>query len=140
MSTTRTLCLILSFTLVLGSSTSLPVHHHKPCPSNVPSSFGSICHEAENQSSCLALVPEAVPCSGTFFYNDPKSLLDVFVKQLARRSEKVVGVIWDVYRNINDPRESAALRNCVELLEMSVNKMREAIASLKKAVWHEVFQ
>lgn len=130
----RTLLLILSLLAILASSALLAVHFFRPSPSGVHSSFGNLCHKAEDQSSCLALVSEVVASSGGSFDNDPRSLLELFVKRSALWTQKAVGLVRDADRKINDPREHAALGDCVELLEMSVDRMRDAVASLKESV------
>lgn len=136
----RTLCLILSLVAILGSSYLAAVNFFKPGPSEVvPGSLGNVCRKAEDPSSCLALVTEVVPYSGTFLENDPRNLLEVFVKKTVLRTEKAVEVARDTGRKSNGPREQAALWDCVELLEMSMDRMQEAIASLRKSVWHNTF-
>ncbi|KAK4803568.1 hypothetical protein SAY86_003385 [Trapa natans] len=128
----RTHYLILSLVAILGSSYLLAANFLNPGTPEVVAhgSSGHVCSEAADPTSCLALVSEVVP--GTFLETHPQSLLQVLVRKSVLRTEKAVAAARDTARKINDPREQAALGDCVELLEMSMDRMLEAIASLKK--------
>ncbi|PKI64730.1 hypothetical protein CRG98_014862, partial [Punica granatum] len=130
----KTLCLILcAAAIILGSSALLAVHFIKTGPPSIPSPLRNVCHKAVDQGSCLALISEVVPYGAALFENDPRSLLEVFVKKSLLQTQKAVEEARDAGRKINDPREQAALGDCVVLLEMSMDRMRDAITSLTKS-------
>ncbi|XP_030514073.2 pectinesterase [Rhodamnia argentea] len=126
----RSLCLILSLIAVIFSFAMITDRLIKT------SDFASaplvhICGKAQDQARCRAMVSEAVPFGAASFMSDNK-LLRVFVKRTAIRTENAVHTTKDARRRVNDPREEAALADCVELMEMSVDRLEDSIRSLQE--------
>ncbi|KAL3740672.1 hypothetical protein ACJRO7_021878 [Eucalyptus globulus] len=126
----RSLCLILSLIAIIFSFAMITDHLIKASDfANAP--LARICSKARDQARCRALVSEIVPYSAASFLSDDK-LLQVFIKKMAIRTGNAVEAVKDVRRRVNYPREEAALADCVELMEMSVDRLEDSTRSLQE--------
>ncbi|KAK2644420.1 hypothetical protein Ddye_019615 [Dipteronia dyeriana] len=114
--------LSLSFTALVFLASTKPLISYS---SNHPL-LSQICDQAHDQASCLSVVSEI---NG----DDDGDLLQIFLEKSASDIQDTIIKMSrrDVNRRINNPREKAALIDCMELMELSVDRIKDSIEALK---------
>jgi len=126
----RSLCLILSLIAIILSFAVITDRLIKTGDfADAP--LARICSKAQDQARCRVLVSEIVPYDAASFMSNDK-LLRVFVEKMAIRTGNAVEAVKDVRRLVNDLREEAALADCVELMEMSMDRLEDSTRSLRE--------
>ncbi|XP_010057974.2 pectinesterase-like [Eucalyptus grandis] len=126
----RSLCLILSLIAIILSFAVITDRLIKT-GDFADDPLARICSKAQDQARCRVLVLEIVPYDAALFMSNDK-LLRVFVEKMAIRTGHAVEAVKDVRRLVNDLREEAALADCVELMEMSVDRLEDSTRSLRE--------
>lgn len=124
-----TVCLILSIAAIVSSSALVATHLIKPSSSDP---LLHICDQAVGQESCLAMVSEVVRDSTNTMIRQMNGvyLLQVFLKRSTSEIEKAMKTAKDINRRINDPKVVAGLLDCVELMELSGDRILDSVAAL----------
>ncbi|KAK7405872.1 hypothetical protein VNO78_07483 [Psophocarpus tetragonolobus] len=126
-SVSKTICLIFSIAAVISSSafigsyliksTSLLNHH--------------LCDHALDKTSCLAHVSEVLVQGGAQ-KNHKFNLLQSFLMKSTSHIERAINTANSIKARINNPREEAALHDCVELMELSMDRVWDSMVALSK--------
>ncbi|CAL5408409.1 unnamed protein product [Camellia sinensis] len=99
---------------------------------NETSSLSStLCDRALDRASCSAMVSELAPPETLMQMNGP-DLLQAFLKKSASGIRKSMVTASDISRRINDPREQGALADCVELMELSMDRVMDSMVAIEK--------
>nr|DAD23305.1 TPA_asm: hypothetical protein HUJ06_024768 [Nelumbo nucifera] len=132
---TSSSCKILYIFLSLAAIVSLTVivaPHliNTTGPSNLSDSVQArLCHPAHDRESCLSMVYEAVAAKGAKQLNDV-DLLRSFLEKSALLVKEALKVAHSVNSRINDRTEQAALVDCVELMDLSIDRLTDTVAVL----------
>jgi pectinesterase len=129
----KTLYLILSIAAIVSSSAAVLVvatHLLKPISSD-PLLHLPICDQADNQESCLAMVSEVVRDTNTIRQMDGVHQLQVFLKRSTSEIQKAMKTAKDVNHRINDPKVVAGLLDCVQLMDLSRDRILDSIVGLE---------
>ncbi|KAJ4840771.1 hypothetical protein Tsubulata_021338 [Turnera subulata] len=124
----KNLYLVLSLLAVLCSTALITIHFTNVSPSNPPQ-LHTICDYATDRSSCLAMVLQ-VASSSTTKLTSPIPLLQALLENSTSHIESAIKHAGLITQRINDPREQAALEDCVQLMELSGDRIRDSIAAL----------
>jgi pectinesterase len=132
----KPLFLILSIAAIISSSALLiATHLTKPSSSDPPLQLLHICDQAHNfRESCLAMVSEVVRDTHTICRQmDDVCLLQVFLKRSTSEIQKAMKTAEDLNHRIkiNDPRVVACLLDCVQLFELSVDRILGSVVALQ---------
>ncbi|BAU00809.1 hypothetical protein VIGAN_10244100 [Vigna angularis var. angularis] len=132
-SVSKTICLIFSVAVVLTSSALIASYLSKPSPLFNHGISHRVCDHAIDPSACLAHVLEVEqdPMFGAT-QNHRFGLLQSFLMKSTSHIERVIGAANAMRVRMNNPGEEAALRDCVELMELSVDRVWDSKASLTK--------
>ncbi|KAH7569526.1 hypothetical protein ACOSP7_012973 [Xanthoceras sorbifolium] len=131
----KILLVIFSFTAIviclatIQYSTKLIISYS----SNPPILSQNICDQAHDRASCLSMVSDIVSSNATLEINGMDDLLQVFLKKSASDIQDTIKMARDVSsRRINNvPREKAALIDCLELMELSAERIMDSMVALK---------
>ncbi|XP_017431825.1 pectinesterase/pectinesterase inhibitor [Vigna angularis] len=132
-SVSKTICLIFSVAVVLTSSALIASYISKPSPLFNHDISHRVCDHAIDPSACLAHVLEVEqdPMFGAT-QNHRFGLLKSFLMKSTSHIERVIGASNAMRVRMNNPGEEAALRDCVELMELSVDRVWDSKANLTK--------
>ncbi|KAL9327949.1 hypothetical protein ACSQ67_002952 [Phaseolus vulgaris] len=126
----KTICLILSVAVVLTSSALIASYLTKPTTLFSHTISHHVCDHAIDTPACLAHVLELV--QDPISQNHKFGLLQSFLARSASHIEKAMEAANATRVRMNNPREEAALRDCVELMELSMERVRDSKASLAR--------
>lgn len=130
----KTLYLVLSLVAIISSTALLSVHLIKISPHDHTTLLTRICDQAYDRASCLAMVSELIASSDATQTKE-KDLLQIFLKRSIPHIQKASETAKNAIRHINDRRDQSALVDCVELMDTSMERTMDSIASLEnKAV------
>ncbi|KAK3035073.1 hypothetical protein RJ639_032575 [Escallonia herrerae] len=87
-----------------------------------------ICDKAHDRMSCMAMVSEITSVRSTQM-NDI-DLLQVCLEKYTSHLRDAVEMANDVSVRINDPKEQAALADCLELMDMSKERVMDSVVAL----------
>ena len=119
-----TLYLILYFASIILSTALVATHLIKPSSSN-PLLHSHICDQAHDQAGCISIVSEVVKDSKTI-------MLQMFLEESTSAIQKAMFTAKNVNQRINNnPREQAALLDCMELMDLSKDRVFDSIVALK---------
>ncbi|WVZ10393.1 hypothetical protein V8G54_014923 [Vigna mungo] len=132
-SVSKTTCLIFSVAVVLTSSALIASYVTKPSPLFNHGFSHRVCDHAIDPSACLAHVMEVVqdPMFAAT-QNHRFGLLQSFLMKSTSHIERVIGAANAMRVRMNDQGEEAAMRDCVELMELSLDRVWDSKASLTK--------
>ncbi|XP_052725198.1 pectinesterase-like [Vigna angularis] len=132
-SVSKTICLLLSVIAVLSSSAFLASYIFKPSSVFNDSSLNHVCHHALDTTSCLAHISEVTQThTFTATKRHKFDLLKSFLKKHASHIEKAMGETNAIRFRVNNPREEAALKDCVDLMELSFDRVWNSMLALTK--------
>ncbi|XP_057436874.1 pectinesterase-like [Lotus japonicus] len=127
----KTFWLFLSLVAIISSS-ALIASYLKPTSFNLFLSPPHGCEHALDASSCLAHVSEVSqsPISAT---KDPKLniLISLMTKSTSHIQEAMVKT-KAIKNRINNPREEAALSDCEQLMDLSIDRVWDSVMALTK--------
>lgn len=129
----KTICLLLSVIAVLSSSAFVASYIFKPSSVFNDSSLNHVCDHALDTTSCLAHISELTQ---THRFNTAKphkfDLLKSFLIKHTSDIEKAMGETNAIRLRVNNPREEAALKDCVDLMELSLDRVWNSMLALTK--------
>ncbi|KAM3701535.1 hypothetical protein ACJW30_05G180100 [Castanea mollissima] len=118
------LYLILSFAAIILSTALVATHLIKPSSSN-PLLHSHICDQAHDQAGCISMVSEVVKDSKTI-------MLQMFLEESTSAIQKAIDTAKNVNQRINNnPREQVALLDCVELMDLSKDRVFDSKVALQ---------
>ncbi|BBH00757.1 methylesterase PCR A, partial [Prunus dulcis] len=126
----KPLYLILCLAAILSSTTLVGIQVMTKITSS--SSYPPpthICDHAHDQKSCLAMVTEVVgdktkPVSDV-------DLLQALLQKSTPHIEKALEIAKDASSRINNPKDQAAIADCVELMDVSIDRVMHSIIALQ---------
>ncbi|KAK7823754.1 pectinesterase [Quercus suber] len=119
-----TLYLILYFAAIILSTALVATHLIKPSSSN-PLLHSHICDQAHDQAGCISIVSEVFKDSKTI-------ILQMFLEESASAIQKAMDTAKNVNQRINNnPREQVALLDCVELMDLSMDRVFDSKVALQ---------
>lgn len=120
----KALYLVFSLaTIALISLTIFNINSHSSSPSLLGAHF---CHQAHDHSSCLAHVSE-VQSAGLIQSNH---VLQRILQKTSSRIQETIELANNIQKRINDQKEKAALSDCLELMDLSMDKLMDSLVSL----------
>lgn len=121
--------MLISLVAIVGSITFVTTRLINTDPS-FPQILGAhICDQAHERASCINMVSEVAP--GGSLETSSVSLLQMFLKNSASRVKHTIEMVNDVHHRINDRRQQAALADCVELMDLSKDRLEDSMAALE---------
>ncbi|TKY71208.1 Pectinesterase/pectinesterase inhibitor [Spatholobus suberectus] len=132
-SVSKTIWFILSIAVVLCSSALIGSYLIKS-PSFFHHSFSHhVCDHALDIASCLAHVSEVAQDSILTTTKDHKfNLLHSFLMKSTSRIQSVMNTANAIKLRINSPRDDAALQDCVEMMDLSIDRVWDSMVALTK--------
>lgn len=102
--------------------------------SSSPNSLGfggvdRLCNHAVDPSSCLAVVKSDVIGGDELILTDI-ALLQSVLRRTSSHMQQTIGLANDIRIKINDQREQAALADCLELMDLSMDRLMESMLVL----------
>ncbi|KAH7837139.1 hypothetical protein Vadar_010072 [Vaccinium darrowii] len=125
----KSLCLLLSLAAIIGSITLVTTRLINPTSYNPPLS-AHICDPALDRVSCWDMVSEVA--SGNMMQMNSIDLLQMFLKTSASHIREAVDIASSVSHRINDPKEQAAIADCLELMDLSIDRVMDSVLALGK--------
>ncbi|RDX61220.1 Pectinesterase 2.1, partial [Mucuna pruriens] len=131
-SVSKTIWLILSVA-VLSSSALIASYFIKPTSFFNLSSSYHVCRHALDTASCMAHVSEVAQAPVLTTTKDNEfNLLRSFLMKSTSHIERAMNTANTIKNRINSPRAEAALRDCVELMDMSMERIWDSMVALTK--------
>ncbi|KAE8689708.1 Pectinesterase/pectinesterase inhibitor 18 [Hibiscus syriacus] len=97
--------------------------------SNYPVFPHRFCEKAVDKTSCSALLSEMA--SNTTLEMKGVGLLQTLLEQSIVRMRNAIDVANNFKHRINNPRQQAALVDCMELMESSMDRIMDSVAAVK---------
>jgi len=130
-SATKTICLIFSVAAVICSSLFAASYFIKPTSFLNQSSPQHLCHHALDNPSCLAHLSEVL--QGPIFTTTKDHNFNVFRSFLMKSTshiQRAMNTASSIKLRVNSPKEEAALNDCVELMELSIDRVLDSMLTL----------
>ncbi|XP_031116880.1 pectinesterase 1-like [Ipomoea triloba] len=86
-----------------------------------------LCRTAIDQDACETILKQTVPSYGGNTIRTPADLLRKFLADYLPSMEAATVEFGKVRGELNHPREIQAIADCVELMEFSINEVRDTI-------------
>ncbi|GAB2240176.1 hypothetical protein Droror1_Dr00020694 [Drosera rotundifolia] len=121
---------LVALLLIVGSFSLFASHEHPIILKfSGTISISKVCENAHDPSSCLAMVSEATSNNGLFETNnvDP---LKIFLAKTKPHIRDVLNKANELRVRINNEREQAAVLDCVELMELSMERVVDSLDAL----------
>lgn len=120
----KAFCVLLSLVAVIG-----PIAFFTTKSVDTSSSLGAhVCDQAHGQASCLTMLSQIT--SGGLMQMNDVTLLQMILQNSTSHIRDTAKMANDVSRRINDPREQAALADCLELLDMAESRVVDSVVAL----------
>ncbi|KDP20786.1 hypothetical protein JCGZ_21257 [Jatropha curcas] len=123
----KTLYLLLCLAAIILSAAILTLHFTELTFSNPP--LQNLCDNAHDKASCLGIVTEIA--SNTSKKPNQVNLLQILLKKSKYQIQNSIQEATHVSRQINDPVNQAALVDCVQLMELSIDRTNDSIVALQ---------
>ncbi|KAF3451680.1 hypothetical protein FNV43_RR07776 [Rhamnella rubrinervis] len=131
----KRLCLLASLLAIISTSALVGTQYIKTTFSFVSPRPPHTNDESQYDSiSCSAMVLEIA--RATTMPMDRTSPLQCFLTKTTPHIEEALDMANDVKHRINNPRERAALHDCVELMDSSIDSVLDSIKALQKHTPH----
>ncbi|KAL5057701.1 hypothetical protein RYX36_029305 [Vicia faba] len=129
----KTFWLILSLAAIISSSALLVSHLKKPTSFFHLSSAPNLCEHALDIEACLTHVSEVVqgPTLTTTKHHKLSTLISLLTKSTTHIQE-AMNRANVIKRRVNGPREEAALNDCEELMNLSMERVWDSVLTLTK--------
>ncbi|KAF8409519.1 hypothetical protein HHK36_005596 [Tetracentron sinense] len=124
----KTLYIFLSLAAIICSTALVSLNLFKASHSNL-SVPPHICDRAHDPDSCHDIVSEAAS-NGAEMQQSDVSLLQIILKKSVSQIGNTIKVAKSVSRQINDIQDKMALSDCVELMDMSIDRVTDSIVAV----------
>ncbi|KAG5061693.1 pectinesterase-like [Glycine soja] len=132
-SVSKTICLIFSIAAVMSSSAFVGSYLIKSTSFFNQSSPQHLCDHALDRATCLTHVSEVVQGPILTPTKDHKfNLLQSFLMKYTSHIKRVMNTASSIKLRINSPKEEEALHDCVELMDLSISRVRDSMVTLTK--------
>ncbi|CAJ1925143.1 unnamed protein product [Sphenostylis stenocarpa] len=132
-SVSKTICLIFSVAAVICSSSFFASYLIKSTSFLNQSSPQDLCHHALDKPSCLSHVSEVVHGPILTTTKDYKfNLFRSFLMKSTSHIQRAMNTASSIKLRINSPKEEAALHDCVELMDLSIDRVWDSMLTLTK--------
>ncbi|PHT30288.1 Pectinesterase/pectinesterase inhibitor 18 [Capsicum baccatum] len=127
-SSTKALYVLLSLAAIVGSVGLISIWAINGTSSPSISLTAHVCDTAHDQPSCLAMVSEVAPAG----LMDTKTvdLLKMVLHKSSLRINEMIDLASNVNVRINDGKEQAALADCLELMDLSRDRLMDSMMGL----------
>ncbi|KAH7838396.1 hypothetical protein Vadar_025857 [Vaccinium darrowii] len=125
----KSVCLLLTAAAIIGSITLVTTRLNNPKTYNHPLS-AHICDPALDRVSCWAMVSEVA--SGNTMQMNSVDLLQMFLKKSTSHIRDAMEMASSIGRRMNDPKEQAAMADCLELMDLSIERVMDSVLALGK--------
>ncbi|XP_055803918.1 pectinesterase-like [Solanum dulcamara] len=127
-SSSKAFYVLLSLAAIIGSVGLIsiwPINGTSPSIS----STANVCDTAHDQPSCLAMVSEVAP-AGVI---DTKTvdLLKMVLHKSSLKIHETIDLVSNVNGRLNDGKEQAALADCLELMDLSRDRLMDSMMGLR---------
>ncbi|XP_004492228.1 pectinesterase-like [Cicer arietinum] len=129
----KTFWLILSLAAIISSSALIATHLKKPISFHLTSAPHVYCEHALDAKSCLTHVSEV--SQGPILVTTKDHKLHVLLSLLTKSTthiQKTMDTTNAIKSRINSPREETALRDCEQLMEISMDRIWDSMLALTK--------
>ncbi|XP_023518219.1 pectinesterase-like [Cucurbita pepo subsp. pepo] len=129
----KTFFTILFFSLLLCSAIFITnkLINSDPSENGHHPFLHNICNMAYNQSSCIQMLASEFPLLQETKTTNAANFLQSFLRKSTSKIVNTIENAKDLRRRINNPRGEAALADCVELMEISMDRITDSILALK---------
>ncbi|CAL5408420.1 unnamed protein product [Camellia sinensis] len=129
----KSLSLVLSLVAIITPISILTINlfNQTSSSSNSLSLSATLCDRALDGASCSAMVSEVAPPEILMQMKGP-DLLQAFLKKSASGIRKTIETASGISRRINDKREQGALADCLELMELSMDRVMDSVKAIEK--------
>ncbi|XP_060193936.1 pectinesterase-like [Lycium barbarum] len=126
-SSSKALYVLLSLAAIVGSVGLVSIWAINGS-SPFPSLTAHVCDTAHDQPSCLAMVSEVAPAG----LMDTKTvdLLQMVLHKSSLKIHETIDLASNVNGQINDVKEQAALADCLELMDLSRDRLMDSMMAL----------
>ncbi|XP_027105037.2 pectinesterase-like [Coffea arabica] len=125
----KVLFLVLFLAAILGAIAIASITILKSTQTVISSSPRShLCSKAHDQSSCMALVSELT--SAGLLQSSDVELLQMLLAKSSSRIQETIELTNNINRRINDQKGQAALADCLELMDISMDRVMDSMVSL----------
>ncbi|XP_057498614.1 pectinesterase-like [Actinidia eriantha] len=125
----KSLSLFLSLLAIVCLITIVTTRVINDTSSSSPPLLARICGQALDLASCRAMVSDVASRDSNQM--NGVDLLKVFLEKSKLAIGDVVETTSNVSRRINDPKQQAAVVDCLELMNRSMDRVMESISALK---------
>ncbi|KAL3522043.1 hypothetical protein ACH5RR_014877 [Cinchona calisaya] len=88
-------------------------------------------HAQHDQSSCLAVVSEvSSPSDGLMQSSTDADILQMILAKSSSQIQETIELTNKINQRVNDQKSQAALADCLELMEMSVDRLMDSMVAL----------
>ncbi|MBA0627045.1 hypothetical protein Godav_004598 [Gossypium davidsonii] len=127
---TRTLLLIFTLVAIICSAALVSVRLVRFSSSGTALPY-RFCERAVDQKSCSVLLSE-MASNTTLKMKDAGDVLQAFLEQSKVRMQNAMNVAKKFKHRVNNPGEQAALADCMELMESSMDRIMDSIVAVEK--------
>jgi len=128
----KTICLVLSLVAILSSTTLVTINYYsKIIPTTPPGLLQNPRDHGPDQSSFLAILITQIASNTTIKMNHVNLLLILLLEKSTPDIQNIIEKAKDFSRLSNDLSEQAALLDCVELMELSIRRIKDSIVALE---------
>ncbi|PPS20325.1 hypothetical protein GOBAR_AA00259 [Gossypium barbadense] len=127
---TRILLLIFTLVAIICSATLVSVRSVRFSSSSTALPY-RFCERAVDQKSCSVFLSE-MASNTTLKMKDAGDVLQAFLEQSKVRMQNAMNVAKKFKHRINNPGEQAALADCMELMESSMDRIMDSMVAVDK--------
>ncbi|MBA0598266.1 pectinesterase [Gossypium raimondii] len=127
---TRILLLILTLVAIMCSAALVSVRLVRFSSSGTALPY-RFCERAVDKKSCSVLLSE-MASNTTLKMKDAGDVLQAFLEQSKVRMQNAMNVAKKFKHRVNNPGEQAALADCMELMESSMDRIMDSIVAVEK--------
>ncbi|CAK9187767.1 unnamed protein product [Ilex paraguariensis] len=120
------LCVFLSLVAIIGPLARVTIRLINPISSNTPLT-AHVCDQAHDPVSCLAVVSEVE--SGGSSQTNSVDLLKMVLERSTSHIQETIDTAVNINGRINDRREQAALADCLELMDLSMDRVMNSMVA-----------
>ncbi|XP_026444137.1 pectinesterase/pectinesterase inhibitor-like [Papaver somniferum] len=138
-SSQKLLYVILSFAAIISATLVLFRHSSSDIQfssSSIVVTFHLCDGRFQSKASCFAMLTESINGDGLIgkssVFSD-SDFLQIFLEKSVSRISNTMELVDGFNRLSNDLKDQGALRNCIELMDSSIDRVNDSVAALKKS-------